>query len=85
MAKAFLKRARFKTETILRSVILHRQRQRLPLSYKHDEFFAPCDARVNEVALEKHVLLHGREASLLPEIKSSRKLKNHETTSLASK
>jgi hypothetical protein len=43
---------------VLRPVVFHRHRHRLPLPDQHDEFFAPRDARVNEIALQQQVLLH---------------------------
>ena len=42
----------------LRPVVLNRHCQRLPLPDQHHQFLAACDARVNQIALQQHVLLH---------------------------
>ena len=36
-------------------VVLYRHRQRLPLPHQHDKLLSTRDARIDEIALQKHV------------------------------
>ena len=44
-------------KSLLRLVVPHRHRERLPLPDQHDELLAPGDAGVNQVALQQQVML----------------------------
>jgi len=44
----------------LRAVIAYRDAQRLSLPDQHEQPLAPRDARIDQVALEQHVVLRGQ-------------------------
>jgi hypothetical protein len=47
------------SEPLLRFVIFDRNRQRSPLTNQDSQLFALCNAGVNKISLEQHVVLCG--------------------------